>query len=232
MEETIQTEEVAVIGDASLVIDLNKPIEVLRKQAEMIAESGIAPTTIPEHIMIMWQTGKELGFPPMASLNNIFVVEQRAVINKHLINALLNRAGWKAVLVEDFVPINQEGTDVRTTYKFINVRKINELIEKKKELVKIQNQEIVATLLEDYKLEAEAYVQYYSFTWSQAASMNLTGKSNWLKMPAIMMQTRALVFGARHVAPEAMMGMMEITEWSDAKGVEYKLDEDGNVIHQ
>jgi len=226
-------EDVINIGDASLTINLNSPIEVLRKQATMIADSGIAGTNNPEAIMIMWLTGKELGFKPMASLTNIFVVNDRPALNKHIINALLQKEGWVASLVENFVKV--EGVnDHRTTYEFRNVKKLKEVVAMKMELAKQKdvNDEIKASILKDLDEISKAYIQRYSFTHSQAYRMKLLEKSTWQNMTEIMMQSRALVLGARQVAPRALMGMPEISEIADVHNVNYELDETGNVTIQ
>jgi len=228
-EET--KEDTVNIGGTSLTINLDSPIEVLRKQATMIADSGIAGTNNPEAIMIMWLTGKELGFKPMASLTNIFVVNDRPALNKHIINALLQKEGWVASLVENFVKV--EGVnDHRTTYEFRNVKKLKEVVAMKMELAKQKDvsDEIKASILKDLDEISKAYIQRYSFTHSQAYRMKLLEKSTWQNMTEIMMQSRALVLGARQVAPRALMGMPEISEIADVQNVPYGLDEAGNVL--
>ncbi|MDA3822283.1 MAG: hypothetical protein PF450_06685 [Bacteroidales bacterium] len=212
---------------STLTIDLKSPLPVLKRQAELIANSGLVPVTDPEAIMIMWLTGNELGIPPMAAVNNIYVVQGKPVLNKHIVNALLQRTGWTAMIYEDLVGL--ENGDARTTYKFVNQAAIDKLQSRKAELAKITNDALLTSLLEDIKAQAETYTRYYSFYWSDAVNMKLDVKDNWVKMPRIMMQTRCLVLGAREIAPRALMGMYEVTEWSDAKNGDYTMDEEGQV---
>ena len=46
-----------------------------------------------------------------------------------------------------------------------------------------------------------------------------------------MLYSRAMSQGARRVAPDVLMGLMETTELADSNGVEYKLDSEGNLIN-
>jgi len=226
-----QTEkEIVKVGEATLTIDLNSPIEVLHKQATMIADSGIAPTNNPEAIMIIWATGKELGLKPMASLTNIYVVNKRAALNKHLVNALLQKQGWIPSLVEDFVDIGNN--DYRTTYEFRNEKKLKEVISMKMDLARQKDisEKMKESILKDLDEMSKSYVQRYSFKYSQAFMMKLLEKDTWKEMPVIMMQSRALVFGVRQIAPQALMGLYEYTEAADLKNISYKIDEEGNAI--
>ncbi len=45
-----------------------------------------------------------------------------------------------------------------------------------------------------------------------------------------MMRARALAIGGRFVAPDALLGMYETSEWAEIVNETIKLDEEGNPI--
>jgi len=46
-----------------------------------------------------------------------------------------------------------------------------------------------------------------------------------------MLRSRALSIGARFVAPHAMLGMYETSEWADVVNIDsIEIDEDGEII--
>ncbi len=220
-------------NEGSLMINLGSPLPILLRQAEMVISSGLAPSNIVEasQVLVIWTTGKEIGIPPMAALNNIYIVDGRPVLNKHIVNTLVQREGWTPVKVEDMVQL--PSGDFRTTYRFIHTEKVKKIREEKKKLItEFGDSPHLESLMRDLDFELSAVIRDFSFSWNDAQLQKLTGKSNWQKMPRIMLETRALTLGAREVAPAAMMGMMEVSEMADVKNVEYVLDDDGNAILQ
>lgn len=233
MDETIneESEEMTLLPQNqrdNMEIDLSSPMPILMRQAQHVADSGICKLNDPSAILTVWLQGKELGVPAMSSLNNIDIVKGKPILNKHLVNALLKKSGWTVSFEEDFV--DPGNGDRRTTGKFVNVKALKELNKRKLALQNIKNEALIASLLESMAVEEKTYTQYYSFYYSQAASMGLTGKDNWVKMPQIMMQSRVLALGGRLFAPDAIMGIMETSEWAEVNDKGYVLDEGGAAI--
>lgn len=232
-EEETEKGEVQLVetetAPANMHIDLSSPLPILQRQANLIIDSGIVTKLDTAGVMAIWATGHELGIPPMAALNNMNIIDGKPVLNKHIINTLVQKAGWTPVLTENFVSY-QEG-DVRTTYRFLFTAGIEKLRAERKKLVKeVTNEVALASINRDIDFQLSAYIRDFSFTWADATLMQLTNKSNWQKMPKIMMQTRCLTLGAREVAPEVLMGMYETSEMADVSGTPYVLDEEGNPI--
>jgi hypothetical protein len=172
--------------------------------AKVLIDSKMIPTTLktPESVVAVILQGRELGFGPLTSLNNINNIQGKTVLNVHAIAAKLAMSGLAYELVQDYEPIkNEEGKtiDYVTTFKFF--KKWNDMV--------INN--------------------IVSYRWSEAVKAGLTSKDNWVKMGRIMMRARALAIGARLAAPEAMLGMYETTELADAKGINYEVTEEGEV---
>jgi hypothetical protein len=58
-----------------------------------------------------------------------------------------------------------------------------------------------------------------SFTWAMAGKMGLASKSNWQKMPSIMLRRRCQSTAAREVFPEICMGLYDEGELSEMREV-------------
>lgn len=47
---------------------------------------------------------------------------------------------------------------------------------------------------------------------------------------SIMLWNRCYAIGARRVAPDALLGMYETSEWADAQNTYYKIDENNEPV--
>lgn len=74
----------------------------MRDQAQVIAQSGLAPSSVrsPEQILTIALKGRELAVPPMQALSHIHVVEGKPTLSAELMVALVQRAGHKVRVVE------------------------------------------------------------------------------------------------------------------------------------
>jgi len=175
--------------------------------AEVLIASKLVPQSLktPESVVAVILQGKELGFGPVTSLNNINNIQGKPTLSIHAIAAKISQAGIAYKLVQDFEEIvkqidgEDKIVDRITTFEFYK------------------------------KWNGETITNRVSYRWSEATKAGYTTKDNWQKMPRIMLRTRALTIGARIVAPEAILGLYETSEMADVKGVNYETTEEGVV---
>ena len=162
----------------------------------------------PEEIAAILLKGHELGFKPMTALDHLNIINGKPVLSSWAMASLINNTKHVAYqLVEDYVPIelvrkDSQGnettyTDRRTTFRWFKQIFGSKTIE-----------------------------QDISYTWTEAYQMGLTSNDNWKKQPKNMLRIRALTTGARLVAPEALMGTYEVSEFTD----NYEIVEGHTVI--
>jgi hypothetical protein len=182
------------------------PSEIEMKKFEQIAHQVINAKLAPrgvdtvEKVMVILQTGRELGFTPMMSLNNIHVIEGRPTLGVHMVAALLENAGIDYETIKDYEPIYKDPEtrsgllDYETVIRFHKTTKNGRHIK------------------EDVK-----------FTYKDAVAAGLQNKSNWKSYPKQMCWNRCLIIGSRRVAPKALMGMYEHSELADVHNAEYSV---------
>lgn len=179
-------------------------LEQFKEIAKNVLDSKLAPRGVDtvEKVIVILETGKELGFTPMISLNNIHVIEGRPTLGIHMVAALLKKVGVDYNTLEDYAPVVKliEGVekvvDYRTTIMFYRKGATGRIIEEK-----------------------------VSFTFKEAVQAGLATKTNWKSYPKAMTWNRCLVLGARRVAPDAILGMYEMSEIADVFDVPYTVEE-------
>lgn len=187
----------------------NKELASLRVIAEQTMSSGLTPRGVNtvEKVMTILLTGRELGFTPMISLNNIHVIEGKPTVGVHLVAAMLKRAGvdWKTV--KDYEPI---------------IKKVKQADGTEKE-----GASDYVTTIRFYRKGSHGGImeEDVSFSFRDAQTAGLLGKSNWKGYPKSMTWNRCLVLGARRVAPDALLGMYETSELADANNIDIPLEE-------
>lgn len=210
-ETAAQTKELAI----SKFENFTGMEEILAYSATLL-QGKLLPTTLktPESVASIILMGRELSIGPMTALSQLVTIQGRVTLSVHAIGLLLRRAGiaWKTV--EDFVPImgpemdkqtppqptgREVRVDMRTTIRFY--RKWQGIM-----------------------LEEDA-----SFSWRDAEKMELSTKDNWRKQASVMCWSRCFAKGARRVAPDALLGAMETSEWADVSNKPYTVDGEGEV---
>lgn len=179
-----------------------------RSLAERVVASKLTPRGVDtvEKVIVILQTGKELGLPGMAALNNIHVIEGRPTLGIHAVNALIKRAGIDWQTLEDYVPV---------TKKLVQGDKETEQTVDYRTAIKFFRRGITGQIIEET----------VTYTFRDAQTAGLTTKDNWKKYPKLMLWNRCFVIGARRVAPDAILGMYETSELGDVHNVEYQLEE-------
>ena len=175
--------------------------------AKVLIDSKLIPSSLktPEAVVAVILQGKELGFGPITSVNNINNIPGKPTLNVHAIAAKLAQSGIAYQLIKDYEPETtvKDGQntiiDRVTTFRFL----------------KMWNGQVITNEV--------------SYRWSEAVKAGYVTKDNWVKMPRIMLRTRALTLGARLVAPEAILGLYETSEMADVTGLNYSVTEEGEV---
>lgn len=203
-----------------------KSMEEMLSFAKVMIKSKLVPSTLrqPEQVVAIVTQGRELGFGAATALNNLHVIEGRVTLSVHAIAALVKGVGVAYKLTEDKVFLRADGTADKV--------KILEVVEeggKKVTKPKYAYVDMRTTIEFYYVFNGTTITQPFSFHYSEAKDQELVNKSNWKKMLPTMMRARCLALGARFVAPQALMGMMETSEWADVKGGDYQVTEEGEV---
>ncbi len=188
--------------------------EALMRFCENVIQSGVFPEGLntPQKLYIVIRQGQELGLPAMASINNIHVINSRATLSVHAIGYLLKRAGIYHKTIKN-------GEKVVIKYKDPKTGADKEYIDR-------------VTTIRFYRKAPELGVvieEDVTFTWQEAQIAGWTEKKTWVSMPNLMLWNRCFAIGARRVAPDALLGFYEDSEWADAKGANYQMDDEGHV---
>lgn len=117
MSENEKTTAVATrpaleIGAGSVVAIVPQTVDEMYRVANLIAKSGLAPKSLPtaEAVAVAIMAGAEVGVPPMASLQNIAVINGRPCMWGDLIVALVQQSGKLEYLVETWDAKTQTAT--------------------------------------------------------------------------------------------------------------------------
>ena len=153
------------------------------------------------------QTGKELGLSGMAALNNIHVIEGRPTLGIHAVNSLVKRAGIDYTTIKDYEPVVKKVVQ--------GDKEVEGIVDYITEIKFFRRSQITGSVIEE--------VVRYSFKDAQTAG--LTTKTNWKSYPKLMLWNRCFVIGARRVAPDALLGMYEMSEMGDVHNIPYQVEE-------
>jgi hypothetical protein len=228
IEVEATSEKLQTLKDVSL-----SKIETLPTQelAQIILDSGLAPKALKtvQSIMIAMQMGKELGFKEITSLNYINVIDNKPTLSVHALSALIKNIGIEYQLKEDAVNVYADGTTSSINrYEYEPDGKTFKLNTEGKR-IKINPNDVRTTITFIRKWNGIILKDDISFTLKEAQAQGLSDKDNWKKMLKIMLRARALAIGARFVAPQVFMGLYETSEILDSRGIEYEMDENGNI---
>jgi len=179
-----------------------------REEYAILLESGAIPSSFdtPEKLMTVVQMGKELGLPPLVSINNINIIKGRTVISSTMLGALLKARDIEWNWSKDWVTESVVGSDDERIITEIEFEYISR-VTKRPKTVK------------------------FNVSWTQMEVAGYTTKENWKKYPKEMMRARCMAYGVRAYFPEILMGLYTDTEIVDAlsENVKVTLTEDGDV---
>jgi hypothetical protein len=224
----------------------------LKKLAKVVIESGLSPLDSENAVIMAVLQGKELGIPPMASVNNIFDINGKATPSIHLMNALALKNKVTHKILVDYEP----------KYKYLDGNKVpypEELVLKKVDNDEwslldseyLQNKEVLASLPKDKKCIIRYLVDRFTtvegvrtfkdgrtmtakatYKYSTAQNSGLIKNSGaWVKDPQNQMHVRALSKLFRLLGDDFLLGLhYEATEMMDAEGIDYDLDGDSDPV--
>lgn len=191
-------------------LDSFSTVEDMLGLAQTLIDSRLVPSSLdtPEKVVTVIQQGRELGFGAVTSVNNIHNIQGRPALSVHAINAKLAQKGILLKTICDCEKVLDEAgdkvVDLKTTIRFFTPLKV--------------------------PINGEYYLtEDVTFTWKDAVAMQLSTKSNWVKMRSVMMWSRCLSIGARRVAPDAILGLYEVAETAEFMNVNHSVTEDGEV---
>jgi len=193
------------------------------EQVNTLAQHLIDTKSLPscwnttEKTMLGLQTAKELGLAPSAALNNMLhFFEGRVVIGVHGIATLMRNKGVYTKILEDAVYVKKDNTvDIVR-----NPDNIADYIDRRTTVLGIQYIKNPDGTIFD-KIETPL-----SFYWSEADAQGLLSKSNWKKMPIIMMRTRALTLLGRFLG---VFSNYEVSEIAEITNKDITVDHEGEV---
>lgn len=218
---------------------------------DKVKGTGLIPSSIDTvgKFIATVQLGKELGMGVMASLANIYSVNGRSSVGVHIINAKLLQYGIKVTVLKDYEPIYEYLDNAKIDYEesfiYANLDKYQLITTETKKEKYDTNKNQILRLVKDYgteiKLERKLkdaegkwYIQEYisKFSWQDAVTAGLSEKDSWKKNPKVMVRTRCLTIGARFIASEALLGMLEHSELADVNNLPVKEEEGEFTIIQ
>lgn len=155
----------------------------ITSMGELFAKSGyFADARSAAQAVVKIQTGRELGFPPMAAMSGVHVIEGKPSIGAHLMAAMIRRSGH---------------------YDYKIVRLDKEVCELAFDVIDGKKRESagpnITTTLKEF-VESGA-----------AVGANGKLKSNWQRSPDDMLFARAISKGYRRYAPDLSCGLLVYT---------------------
>lgn len=179
--------------------------------ASVLIKSGLLPDALDtwQKVALVVMRGREIGFGAITSVENIFVINNRTTISVHGINAKIKELGIAHRTIRDYEMVQKENpnkpgdmvTDFVTEIEFIRY----------------------------YPLIKEVVRERSIFSFNDAKRADLTDKKPWKQYPKQQVWNRCFVFGARRVAADALLGMMETSEWADKENIDYNINAEGFI---
>tara|TARA_R110000868_G_scaffold182175_4_gene423248 strand:- start:555 stop:1328 length:774 start_codon:yes stop_codon:yes gene_type:complete len=225
--------------------------DALEELAKVVIESGLSPLSTTKAVMIAVLQGRELGLPPMASINNIYDINGKATQSIHLMNGLALKNNVIFKILTDYKPIvvyrdgNQMEYPEEMVLQFVKEEKWS-LIDSKY----LKNQDVLAALPKDRKCIIRYTVDYVTTVegtrkWSDGRVMTLPSSyyystaqnsglvkpnSAWTKNARNQMFVRALANLFRLLGDDFLLGLnYETTEMLDANGINYNVTDEGKI---
>ncbi len=226
-EETPQT-AVATTRKAPMIIGPSgiqlTTLEELWRFAGFVAESRLAPKGLekPESIVIALQMGMEVGLPPMASLQNIAVINGRPTMWGDAQLAVVRATG-------ELERFEEAETDNASDILFREFCLTNEPTARDAQYLKLAKaQGAIVRTKDDFGVSVfvkrrGATGQFGRFTIGDAKTAQLWGKAGpWSQYPARMLKYRARSFTLRDGFGDALRGLLSTEEAQDTTDDRFK----------
>lgn len=240
------------------IIKFDGTAESVYEAMDTIAKAYPQTFTNKNDAFAKYVKSKELGIGFLTGAEHMHSIQGKTGVDIHIVRAKLlasNSITWELVKNYEQVPIyiSLDGA----TFDYIPLD--HEVIPKglsKEEAIKL-HEEIKARGNTSLRLNGYDFVCEYKFTrlkklangeygkitaigkfsWNDALHAKLPLDKNgdfnqnsaWYKYRKLMVDTRAFTFGARAIADDLLMGMMEYTELLDTNNINYDVNSDGSV---
>ena len=216
------TEIVAVGGQqTSNLIASASSMDTKKKYAEEMIRGGLLPDTLatiadlddPEEkeraigaVISVVEFGSEMGINPWIAVQNIHNIKGKPTAGIHIFTGIAQANGIIIDVVEDFVPVtNKDG--------------------------KVTNHRTTVEITRKYDKVGVTKVHKFSKTWNELVLTGLTTRDNYVKRPKTMLRIRTITDALRLYAASYFLGLYETTEMMDVVDMNYRTDEEGNVIY-
>jgi len=238
--------------DNKVIQNLEKgSFEDLRILAQEVIKSGLSPLPSESAVMIAIISGRELGIPPMAAINNIYDVGGKATPSIHLMNALAINNDVSFEVLKDFeiertytdgegnlydeeeVKLNEkEGVwQVVTKAQLSNEASKAKIVAKAIKIIVVSSERVTKVLLTRQIKDKpnRTFISTYKLSTAIRAKLIKPGGA-WDIDPANQCLVRALSKGFRYIGDDFMLAMpYETTEMMDAKEIEYAVNDESIV---
>lgn len=163
----------------ALAVPTRDEWQMLLEQARIYHASGLLPAHIqrPEQALLIIQTGRELGIPPLAALRGIQVIQGTPTVSPQLMLALVQSSGKLAHF--EIVESTDERCTVRVQRKGFPVREETFTIDDAKRIM----------------------------TKERDKTIPLAEKYNWRAMPKVMLRWRAIAAALRIDFADVVLGL-------------------------
>ena len=242
----MQNEKSTALSVSSIDVTKISTIDDYLAAGQAIINSGMTPMKKAEDVMCAALFGKELGMSFMVSVNNIYAIQGRASVGIHVIQALLLKNGIKYTVTKDFETeyvYKAKGGRIYTEdfyhknidkFQIITAETPDTLYDKTKIQVIVSADDTVTEVeferrskFQDGTPYTQVHKQQYRL--STARSSGYLTKDNWKNDPANMLRVRCMALGARFIADDVLLGVLETSEVADIYNLNTNITEDGEV---
>lgn len=235
-------------------------IKEMQDFATELVKTGLTPIKNAGGVVAAILYGKELGLPPMVSVNHIHPIGGRATLGVHLINSLLQKEGIVIETIRDYEPcvdFVMKGDDDKAVLVDKTTGAIVERIEGKAPANSTpvflrqgfvdeepKNHEVKGKRITNYRTVLRftrllkrpdgtfvETTQTSNFSYGDAVAAELTSNPVWMKYPRTQCWNRALALGGRMIADDVLLGAMETSEYADVHKIKYDVRE-GKVVFE
>lgn len=214
-EKPIEERELVVQEEKINKFENLSSLEQQLNYAQILINSKALPKQYlsAESVLMVINYGKELGFPPITSLMNIYYVNGRPSLATQAIVALANKNGIAHKTIEDWIPVkNEEGKPYKD---------VDGLVCRRTTIRYYRKHPTLGIILEED----------FSFSNWEAKTAGIY-KNVWISYEKVMLWYRTYALGLRRFAPDVLSGLYSVDEMIDSNknlSIDYILDEENNI---
>ena len=193
----------------------------LTTKEDQLLRKLITSKQLPGHVktiedaFTIGKMGRELGFPIMQAFHFIIPIQGKLTLSAKAIGALMRKNQVTMQTLEDALYVYKDGTTSEYPRPIVDPV-TDKPIDRRTTILFTRN----------------GIPEKVSFTWVNATNQELTGRSNWKKMPSEMLWARCLSKGANRIGQDFLLGLYSTDEMFDTFGndsMQAVRDEDGLI---